>query len=284
MAESYSHKFGQIIGGLLENAIEPHLIKFARKHRLYLDKKGARSSRKGKKVSWTDGKGNRHDLDYVLERGGTKIKTGNPVAFIEIAWRRYTKHSRNKAQEIQSAILPLAEAYRNSSPFVGVILAGEFTQGALTQLKSLGFTVLHFSYSSVVQAFSKFGIDAHFNENTLELEFKQKIESYKSLPDPSAIAKELLRLNKSQVTEFFNTLSLRVSRFVEQVWVLPLYGKETCLNSINEAIEHLTEYNTSNVALPLIRYEIIIRYNTGEKIEASFQNRVNAIEFLRRYT
>jgi hypothetical protein len=42
MAESLSHKFGQIIGELLELALEPHLQKFARKHKLYLDKKGER--------------------------------------------------------------------------------------------------------------------------------------------------------------------------------------------------------------------------------------------------
>ena len=45
--------------------------------------------------------GNVHDLDYVFEQGGTEATIGQPKAFIEIAWRRYTKHSRNKAQEIQ---------------------------------------------------------------------------------------------------------------------------------------------------------------------------------------
>ena len=162
MAESLSHKFGQIIGDLLELALEPHLQKFARKHKLYLDKKGARKARSGKKVCWTDANGNKHDLDFVLERGGTENKIGDPVAFIESAWRRYTKHSRNKAQEIQGAVLPLAIKYRRSSPFVGVVLAGVFTEGALTQLKSLGFGVLYFPYETVVKTFSKFGINAAF--------------------------------------------------------------------------------------------------------------------------
>ena len=109
MAESHSHKFGQIIGDLLEIAIQPHLEKFARKNKLFLDKKGIRKARPGKKVTWTDNNGNKHDLDFVIERGGAASKIGIPVAFIESAWRRYTKHSRNKAQEIQSAIIPLIE-------------------------------------------------------------------------------------------------------------------------------------------------------------------------------
>ena len=192
MAESLSHKFGQIIGDLLELAIEPHLEKFARKHKLFLDKKGERKARTGKKLSWTDGKANKHDLDFVLERGGTANKTGIPVAFIEVAWRRYTKHSRNKAQEIQGAIIPLTEKYKNSSPFVGVVLAGEFTEGSLNQLKSHGFGVLYFPYDTVVKAFGKFGIDASTNEGTSEKDFKKKIESWNKLQDKTEVAKELL--------------------------------------------------------------------------------------------
>ena len=144
MAESLAHKFGQIIGDLLELAIEPHLQRFAKRNKLFLDKKGVRLIRKGRKLSWIDSKQNVHDLDYVLERGGTNEVLGNPVAFIETAWRRYTKHSRNKAQEIQGAILPLVEKYKNSSPFIGVVIAGVFTSGAIIQLQSSGFCVLYF--------------------------------------------------------------------------------------------------------------------------------------------
>ena len=107
MAESPSHRFGQIIGEALEAGVEPLLAAFAKKHNLYLDKKGGRPCRKGAKVSWFDAQKNKHDLDFVLERGGTPTKQGIPAAFIETAWRRYTKHSKNKAQEIQGAVLPL---------------------------------------------------------------------------------------------------------------------------------------------------------------------------------
>ena len=87
MAESFAHKFGQTIGDMLQAAMEPVLADFAGSHRLYLDKKGPRPARKELKVTWTDRLGNRHDLDFVLERGGTRDKIGIPVAFIEAAWR-----------------------------------------------------------------------------------------------------------------------------------------------------------------------------------------------------
>jgi hypothetical protein len=108
---------------MLQAAMEPVLADFATSHRLYLDKKGPRPARKGLKVTWSDRLGNQHDLDFVLERGGTPNKIGIPVAFIEAAWRRYTKHSRNKAQEIQGAITPLCETYRQYRPLPGPFLA-----------------------------------------------------------------------------------------------------------------------------------------------------------------
>src|SRR5437763_3929690 len=167
MAESPAHRFGQIIGDTLERAIRPLFEAIARDLGLYLDGKGERKARGTKrKVAWVDGQGNTHDLDYVFEFGGTDAQIGEPRAFIEVAWRRYTKHSRNKAQEIQGAILPLAARYSNSHPFLGVVLGGVFTDGSLNQLRSHGFTVLYFPYESIIAAFGSVGIDAAFDEDT----------------------------------------------------------------------------------------------------------------------
>jgi len=283
MAESLSHKFGQIIGELLELAIEPHLRQFTKKNKLFLDKKGERKARAGKKVSWTDGKENKHDLDFVLERGGTENKIGIPVAFIESAWRRYTKHSRNKAQEIQSAIIPLTVKYNSSSPFIGVVLAGEFTSGSLNQLKSIGFSVLYFPYETVVKAFNKFGIDASSDESTPENEFRTKIESWSKLSNKSDVAKELLKLNKKNVDEFFISLSKSVSRFIERVIILPLHGQESSVANITDAIDFIKKYSEDKPKQPLIKYEIIIKYNTTDRIDASFIEKKDAIKFLESY-
>jgi hypothetical protein len=86
MAQSPSHRFGQIIGDTLERALRPVLKAAAKDLGLYLDSKGERAARgRRRKVSWVDGKGNAHDLDYVLEDGGTDERIGSPRAFIEIA-------------------------------------------------------------------------------------------------------------------------------------------------------------------------------------------------------
>jgi hypothetical protein len=284
MAESLAHKFGQIIGNLLELAIQPHLEKFAKKNKLLLDKAGNRKTRPGKKkVTWTDNKGNKHNLDFVLERGGTESHIGTPVAFIESAWRRYTKHSRNKAQEIQGAIIPLFEKYKNTSPFIGVVLAGVFTEDALNQLKSLGFGVLYFHYNTVIKAFRKYGIDAAFNEKTSEQEFKKKIGSWQKLSEKSGVAKELLRLNKTEVDAFFDQFTKTIERFIVQVIILPLFGQESIANSVIEAINIIKKYEEKKREFPFLKYEIIVKYNNGDRIEAIFKNKNDAITFLEKY-
>jgi hypothetical protein len=100
--ESPAHRFGQIVGEVLEAAVTPVLRAFAKKHGLYLDMKGPRPCRKGKLCKWVDLNGNSHDLDFVLERGGSPSERGAPAAFIETAWRRYTKHSRNKPKRFKA--------------------------------------------------------------------------------------------------------------------------------------------------------------------------------------
>lgn len=284
MAVSHSHKFGQIIGDLLELAIQPHLEAFAKKHGLYLDKKGERPARKGKKVTWTDNNGNKHDLDFVIERGGSDSKIGQPIAFIESAWRRYTKHSRNKAQEIQSAILPLQAKYHGNSPFIGVVLAGVFTGGAITQLESIGFNVLYFAYESVIAAFAKYGIDANFNEQTEEEDFAKKIESWEKSEHKEDIAIQLFEINKDSVNKFFSAMEISVSRFIEQVMILALHGQELTITTIPDAIEFLSNYEEDlPCSHPIDHYEIIIKYNTGDKINASFKAKNDAISFLSTY-
>jgi len=157
------------------------LSEFAKEKHLYLDyQKNSRKTRKGKKVTWEDPYGNVHDFDYVLEMDGTDTMTGTPVAFIEVAWRRYTKHSRNKAQEIQGAILPLAEKFQWSNPFLGAVLSGVFTEGSLEQLRSLGFHILYFPYDTLVAAFAEEAIDIAFDETTPDTAFQRCVKKIES--------------------------------------------------------------------------------------------------------
>jgi hypothetical protein len=274
-----------MIGDALESGIRPLLAEFAHKHGLYLDVKGGRPCRKGKRCSWVDLHGNSHDLDFVLERGGTAEKFGMPAAFIETAWRRYTKHSRNKAQEIQGALEPLAETYRNVGPFKGVILAGVFTSGALAQLRSLGFTVVYFPYDSVVTVFRMFGIDAAYDETTSDAHFERKIKTYHRLSKTKKLrlAAALIEAQQSQVDEFLGTLAKTVARQIDRIVILALHGQAREVTTVEDAIRFIEGYNDEGHRMPIERYEIEVRYNNGDVVRGQFKDKSTAIDFLRGY-
>lgn len=285
MATAPGHRFGQIIGDLLEAAIAPLLHDFATEHGLYLDKKGDRECRTGTKCSWRDLNGNIHDLDFVLERGGTAAKRGIPVAFIETAWRRYTKHSRNKAQEIQGAIIPLVETYRNAAPFQGAILAGVFTAGALDQLRSLGFTVLYFPYETIISVFKRFKVDARYDEATPDADLERRIDSFNELSElrKRRLAKALLEANKEGVATFMASLTAAVSRQIDRILVLPLHGTTHELKTIEEAIRFVEGFDEATAVASFTRYEIQVRYNNGNRVDGTFRDKESAVEFLRNY-
>ena len=285
MAEAAGHKWGQFIGEYCESAIEPLLQEFANKHGLYLDKKGLRPARTGKKLRWVDSYGNGHDLDYVLERGGTPDKIGTPVAFIESAWRRYTKHSKNKAQEIQGAILPIAEKHRFSAPMLGCILAGEYTSGALNQLKSIGFKVLYLTYDSVIQAFAYVGVDAKFDEMTPDKDFDTKVQEWAAVPGAkrTGVWKKLLELNKLSLDDFMLHMERAVVRRINAVRIIPLHGAVKDCITVTDAISFVEGYDEAAPTGPLVKYEVVVRYDNGDKIEGQFQDRATTIEFLAAY-
>ena len=252
---------------------------------LYLDKKGIRGgARDGKKVSWVDKYGNTHDLDFVIEKGGTADVRGRPLAFIEAAWRRYTKHSRNKAQEIQGAVLPIAEKYEWDKPFLGVILAGVFTNGSLTQMKTSGFDVALFPYGSIVAAFDSIGIDVAFDEATPDEMFQHTIDQIEAIsPQRRTELKEhLVDSNRALLDQFFTAFEATLDRQIEQIILIPLHGQQNEFGTIEEAITFVNNYRDDVFRDGGFRkYEIIVRYSNGDKVEASFQEKDKAVGFLR---
>jgi hypothetical protein len=284
MASSPSHRFGQIIGDLLEEIMAPQFQSFCNERGLYLDKKGVRgNARSGKKVSWIDKYGNSHDLDFVIEKGGSENVFGRPLAFIEAAWRRYTKHSRNKAQEIQGAILPIAEKYGWDKPFLGVILAGVFTNGSLNQMRTSGFEVVLFPYESIISAFASIGINAAFDENTPDATFQEAIDKIDViLPEVRTKLKQnLVDINQDLLDHFFDELQATLDRQIEQIVLIPLHGQQSEFMTILDAITFVENYTEDGLREGNFRkYEIIVRYSNGDKIDASFQNKEKAVSFL----
>lgn len=286
MAEAPGHVLGQIIGNTLEASVEPLLERISLRHGLYLDKIGPRPARRGRKLTWIDVLGNKHDLDFVLERGGTDYAIGRPAAFIESAWRRYTKHSRAKAQEMQGALLPLLAKYNGDKPFAGVVVAGDWTSGALDQMRTSGFTVLHLSYEDIVAAFRAFGIDIDSDESTADEYLRRQVEKYDALSDEDkkALAISLCDDSSSDYAVFEKALEASLARRVTRVLVLPLHGRQLEFVTVGEAVEAVRGYDSTELtARAFVRFEIQLSYSNGDVLMATFENPSDAVHFLEPY-
>lgn len=263
------------------------LQQVADEHGLYLDYKKLRPIRNNRrKCSWQDRYGNLHDLDYVLERGGSEDVRGLPAAFIETAWRAYTKHSRNKVQEIQGAVVPLAETYAGVRPFLGAILVGVFTEGSLKQLRDNGFCVAYLPGESVVQAFRLAGLDASFDERTSDAEFQAKIDRWDQI---SAATQRQARqyffeINRDQLAYFKAALLTSLSRQIDRIRVIALHGSPFEAATVEDAVVYVESYREDIATVSgFSRYEVDMKYNNGDVIQATFQEKSEALRFLRTF-
>lgn len=287
MAESPAHRFGQMIGDIFERTIIRYCQSIADEYDMYLDYKHPRPARNNQKdVKWTDMNGNIHKLDIVIEEGGSETKTGAPRAFIEMAWRRYTKYSKNKAQEISAAIKPLVSRYSEHAPFYGAVLAGEFTENSLNQMRTEGFKLLYFSINAVEEAFGSQGIDAHWDEGTSEEELINRIEQLEALTETQLqqIGDYLINNNAENWKTFSTYIRNALERTLESIAVISLFGDSKVFCNIQDACAYISneENEVTFTKDSFYRYEIVVKYSNGDKIDMQFMERQAAIASLSR--
>lgn len=283
MAKSQSHKLGEQIGNFFEEAMQEPIKQFALKNNLYFDTFGQREARPSKKVTWEDVNGNKHDLDYVLERNGSDTHIGDPMAFIELAWRRYTKHSKNKAQEIYGAVNPIANKYNYLQPFKGAILSGDFTLKSLEQLRSQGFEVLYIPFDTIVRVFKKHNLDIYFDEDTTDIECEKIISRWNRLPKKklNAVMQTLYQDCEIEIKQFVENLRTAINRRIKHIYILPLHGEGVQKTDVNSAVDFINAYNQNFVTASLEVIHIAVVYNNGTNIEGNFKTKGDAISFLK---
>lgn len=284
MANSPTHRFGQIIGDLLEQATVETVRPIAEKHHMYLDFIHPRPARNGnRKIHVEDVLGNFHDLDLVVEEGGSEDIIGRPRAFIEVAWRRYTKHSKNKAQEISSAVLACARKYSDDAPFTGTVLAGEFTDNSLQQLRSQGFVVVHFSLHSIVDAFKKVGINAFWEEDTPDEQIEEQVKKYEKLTNAEreTIKHMLFLEEKASFAAFAKILDESLDRRISKVTVTSLWGSLQTFATIEDARNYIESLNLDESGSHgFVRFEIRIEYSNGARTMMEFTSKYDALRKL----
>lgn len=283
MAESPSHAFGQHLGNVLERLLLPELQTFCDVYGVYLDQHGERVGvRNGRKLTWTDEFGNSHDLDFVIEKGGSSTTQGRPAAFVEAAWRSYTKHSKNKVQEIQGAVLPIARKYSWDKPFLGAVLAGAFTSNSIEQLRTSGFEVVYLPTESVATVFSQSGIDINYGEATTDEWFSAKLAEIRAAGGPfeARVVHGLSMRHRKEIDAFLAKLESSVARSVDRVVILPLYGRQQEFPSLSDAANFLNIGTANRTNEAFVRFDVAVRYSNGDRIEGSFADRGTALSFL----
>ncbi len=291
LATSAGHKLGQTIGNYVQDFLitlmDSDLERLAKENNLYCDRQGLRPGVRGgkKKVVWTDKDGNEHAMDYVLERNATQERRGDPVAFIEIAWRRYTKHSRNKSGEIEGALLHLRDTYKATCSFVGAVLAGEYTDGGIQQLRSHNIRVLHIPYNVVIDTFSIKGINLDYDEDAnddIKQALQQRIEGLTE-QDWSDINNRFYQLISREYGEFILSLKSSLLRRIANIRILCLYGEEIVTKNLEEAINLVSKYDFhSEKEVTFERFEVTVRYNNNDYIDGKFSKIESVIDFLNR--
>jgi len=286
MAVSPSHRLGQFIGNFIEYCFIPILSDFCIQKNFYLDVVGkSRPARKGKKVSWIDFYGNDHDLDFVIEFNGTDHQIGRPLAFIESAWRRYTKHSKNKAQEIQGAILPIVESYNIECPFKGAILAGYFTGPSLVQLRESGFEVLYIEYNEIIAAFSSIGVDVSFDENTSNADLLVKADAVSLISSQNLVSVRdfLLSSCSIKINLFIQALTFKLDKVIKNIIITPTYGNSVFFVTVDEAVNFIRTYNPTIMEnqYNFLGFLVMVEYVNKDIVKGEFGSPVQAENFLR---
>lgn len=94
------------------------------------------------------------------------------------------------------------------------------------------------------------------------------------------IKNHLVAANQEQLDDFMASLSQRLDRMVEKVIIIPLYGRSNEFASIDDAIKFLDEHRIYEGCGDFRKYEVLITFSNGDRVEGSFKDKAKVREFL----
>jgi hypothetical protein len=208
------------------------------------------------------------------------------VGFLSLSLRRPGGATRSTAgtrrRRFKAPFLPLLTTWAHVKPFAGVVLAGLWTNGSLDQLRSNGFSILHIPYETIIEVFRQWDIEVYYEENTEDWILQNQIDRWDALgvDEREELGDALRDAISNRLKVFMDDLSKTVLRRIECVSVLPLHGRITDCQTVDKAIELIESYDPGADAGPVVRFEVIIRYDNGDRITADFGSPADAIAFL----
>lgn len=93
-----------------------------------------------------------------------------------------------------------------------------------------------------------------------------------------------MSLNKNQIDNFFSALKKAISKKIEKLLLIPLHGRTYEFKTINELKSFIHKYNGDTEKLPLIKYEVFVKYTNGSEIKSQFKEKEEIFIFLEYIT
>lgn len=178
----------------------------------------------------------------------------------------------------------MINTYAREMPFYAAILSGEFTENSIKQLESQGFYVLYFTYEEMCAVFESINVSIHWGEKTSEDYLQGIIDQMpeKNSSNYVALQTAFLTQQHEKLQGLTNALLISLNQKVTEIVVSPLHGTQNILYSINDALTYINTYDENNT-VPILRYEITVKYNTGVEYTMKCPDKKMAIQFLNGY-
>ena len=111
---------------------------------------------------------------------------------------------------------------------------------------------------------------------------QEKVDAYGRLDhaDIERIKDELISLTNKQLGEFRLKLCNSLERKIDVIRIISVFGEESTFLSVHEACDFITKFEENLSEPKFYGFEIYIRYSNGDKLEAKYADRSNAIAFL----
>jgi hypothetical protein len=129
-------------------------------------------------------------------------------------------------------------------------------------------------------------VDAYFDEDSTDPDVQAKVDQWEAVSPRvrQAVTDRLLHLEAEQIETFLSHLAKVALREIDSVVVVPLHGAAFRLNSVPEAISFVEEYDLTASREAVLRYEVEVLYNNGDRIRGEFKDQHDCLDFLRSFS
>ncbi|MDB9303867.1 hypothetical protein PN488_05685 [Nodularia spumigena CS-591/12] len=93
---------------------------------------------------------------------------------------------------------------------------------------------------------------------------------------------QFAQVSQEEVDRFMETLRNSLERYISEIILIPLFGNRYKFDTVNDAIIGLNTINLDSPVGEFEKFEVLVDYNNGDTIRATFQNQNLLTDFLEK--